>query len=624
MEKAVFLIAGLSLVSCSSEAVNSIEPSKPVHIKFAEANQDFAKENKDRRKWDAPVVADLDQDGYSDLIINDHGYGIRVMWNNQGKLAKPYDLIMGDIHGVAVGDIDQDGLLEVIVSRGGGSGSNARNAKIFRAHRDRTFSALAESKTPLALMRGRTLKLFDLDNDGDLDLVNFAFPSKERRGASESYIYGNDGKGNFTVTDMLPPVRSDGQKTKVTDFNNDLVPDLLLYGHGSVKAFEGQGDLTFKPAPPSVLPQGIKHVTGIVEFDYDNDGDFDLFISRGKPFTAGETFYNPETQKWALFTMRGKFDFELKVGDTLAIENLQTPWPHSSFYAGESAYDYTFKGETHSGRNTTLVSSNALGFPDKQYNKGLYIGYIGNEYWKVAGDIFSQATVVLGNVKNAPSYEIDPGMTDMLLENQNGVFVDVSEKVGIDDMDRSSSVTVADIDNNGYQDLIVSHLGTMVFDNPVTIWQNLASEGQARHFKQAQGHQLISSDIGAFGLGIDSFDYDLDGHVDVVIGNERGKWHLFANQANADSVANFLTVELPSSHRQRRITNGAIVKVTACGVTQQRRMGSTGAAYSSSFDRFIHFGLGQCDTAATIDVLWSDGGVSQVQAKQLNRIVAVN
>lgn len=213
---------------------------------FTEASKEFPKFGKNLRKWDAPVIADLDQDGWQDMILNNHGLGISISWNNKGQFAKPFDLIMGDLHGVSVGDFDQDGLLEIIISRGGGSGSNARNSKMYRVDKNRNFTALPDFHEPLAMMRGRTVKFFDGNNDGYLDLLNFAFPDKDRKGASENYIYKNDGQGQLILHDTLPPIHKDGQKTLITDFNNDGITDILLYGQGNVQAYQGNGDLTFK------------------------------------------------------------------------------------------------------------------------------------------------------------------------------------------------------------------------------------------------------------------------------------------------------------------------------------------------------------------------------------------
>ena len=209
-----------------------------VENSFTENHKDFNFELKNLRKWDAPVVADLDQDGYLDLILNDHGYSVSVCWNNQGKFDAPYDIIMGDMHGVSVGDIDNDGNLEIIMSRGGGSGSNARNSKLFRVNKEREFIPLPDFDVPLELMRGRTVKFYDGDNDGYLDLINFAFPDSEKKGESENYVYQNDGKGELILTSQLPPSKANGQKTLLTDFSGDGTMDMILYGHGNIKTLE--------------------------------------------------------------------------------------------------------------------------------------------------------------------------------------------------------------------------------------------------------------------------------------------------------------------------------------------------------------------------------------------------
>ncbi|MEO1451310.1 MAG: hypothetical protein AAFV07_17395, partial [Bacteroidota bacterium] len=42
---------------------------------FSEIKTDFPDQGKRLKKWDRAISADLDQDGYPDLILNDHGYG---------------------------------------------------------------------------------------------------------------------------------------------------------------------------------------------------------------------------------------------------------------------------------------------------------------------------------------------------------------------------------------------------------------------------------------------------------------------------------------------------------------------------------------------------------------------
>ncbi|MDO6473353.1 CRTAC1 family protein [Maribacter sp. 1_MG-2023] len=572
---------------------------------FTETFEDFPRKEVNLRKWDAPVVADLDKDGYPDLILNDHGLGISVCWNNKGKFAKPYDVIMGDLHGVAIGDFDFDGVNEMVLSRGGGSGSNARNSKMYKITKKREFIPMPDFNVPLEMMRGRTLKFFDGDMDGDLDLLNFAFPSKEKKGQSENYIYENDTQGQLLLKATLPMIKADGQKSTLTDFNDDGIVDILLYGNGKVKIYQGNGDLTFVEKT-NVLPFDIEEVTAISEIDFDNDGDFDLIMTRGKEFEIGETFLNKETQTWGFFTKRGDFQFQdLFVGDVLNMNNFQSQWPfNDAYYIGESAYKYEFSGETHSGKDIRLVNSNALGFPDVLNPEGgIHVGYVGNDKWRIAGSTFAPTTGAIIGVKEYPDYKHPKGLSDVLLENKNGKFVDVTKKANLLLEDHTVGVSVADFDNNGSEDILVIRRGELVFENNVVIYLN---QGDAT-FKQLNYNGISTSDIGSMGMAVEVLDYDLDGDVDVVIGNERGKWHLFENSEISKSKKKFITVEVGNAPSGKATALGALVSLTNCKNKQLKRVGATGSAYSSSFNSFIHFGVGTCTRPLKVNVTWTNG-----------------
>ena len=571
---------------------------------FEEATADFPREEKNLRKWDAPVVADLDQDGYPDLLLNDHGLGLRVCWNNNGRFAYPYDIIMGDLHGVTVGDFDFDGLLEIFVSRGGGSGSNARNTKVFRVDRERNFTALPDFQESLALMRGRTVKLLDGDHDGDLDLLNFAFPSRELKGQSENYIYANDGQGQMFWHDTLPAVAQNGQKTLLTDYNGDGHLDLLLYGGGNISIFQGQGDLSFADVTTSILPSPIEKVSGAVELDFDNDGDFDLFLSRGHEFERGENFYNAQTETWGFFTKRGAFQFDdIEVGDVLEIENFQSQWPHKSVYLGETGYAYEFPGETHSGRNLRLVNSDALGFPDHLTEKGAYLGYVGNQKWRLAGDLWAPATGVLHGVLSYHAYEHPEGPTDILLENREGQFVDVTAEQQLLFSEHSMCVVTTDFDNNGWEDILIVPRGELVRPIKAIIFLNQAGKG----FKRLERHAAVTTELGAIGMAVEVLDYNLDGRQDIVIGQERGKWHLFRNTLPLVEQTHFVEVVVANAPSGKATALGAMVYLEACGTRQQRRVGATGANYSLGANTLIHFGLGECPGPVQITVEWTNG-----------------
>ncbi|GEA13679.1 CRTAC1 family protein [Alteromonas sp. KUL49] len=608
------LIASLFTVSACSSAAQTTSTELRVTSLFVEQNRSvFPNEARNRKGWDAPTIADLDQDGFPDVLINDHGYGLRVMWNNRGVFAPPFDILMGDLHGVSVGDLDGDGTYELVVSRGGGAGSNARNSKIFTIDETRSFVPWDNFDTPLVNMRGRTVKFVDLDKDGDLDLLNFAFPTRDLRekGQSENYIYENTGGGELVLRSVLPMSQGDGQKTLITDMNNDGFVDLLLYGHGKLKVYQGKSEFRFDDVTSNVLTKPINDVTGVAELDYDNDGDFDIVISRGLPFEKGETFYDASSKLLGFYTKRGPFDFgDIPIGDTLLIENYQSPWPEQLPYIAEPGYKLPYEGELHSGRTISLVSSDALGYPDKTRDqKGVYIGYVGNQNWRFTGNIFSPFSGVIHNVMNYPAYDHKPGLNDILLENKGDHFVDVSASAGLSAPEHTTGLAVGDLDNNGFVDLVFFRRGNLISPNHAIVYLNTARTDGSREYKALTQHGVVSNELGASGMGGDVIDYNLDGNLDLVVGNERGQWHLFKNHQQNDN--RYVQVEVQPSPDAQASPKGAVVTVVSCGMTQQKRVGATGANYSTNFDTSLHFGLGQCNKTPKIDIHWTNGEVRQ-------------
>ncbi len=614
--KSIYLLIVYITIYCIPKLSNS-------QVMFKEVFKEFPRQDKNLRKWDSPVIADLDKDGHLDLLINDHGFSVQVQWNNDGKFTKPYDIIMGDLHGISVGDIDKDKNLEIIMSRGGGSGSNARNSKLYRVTKNRNFIELGDFKEPLVMMRGRTVAFIDGDNDGNLDLLNFAFPNANKKKKSENYIYKNNGDGELILHSTLPPIKADGQKTLVTDFNGDNIFDIILYGNGELKAYKGNGDLTYIDVSKIVFPESIEEVTGIVEIDFDNDGDFDLYITRGKDFKKGETFYDKETKIFGFYTKRGEFQFDdLEVGDVLNIENFQSQWPNNNtYFIGESSYNYKFDGETHSGKNIRLVNSDALGFQDNaNYNekKGWYIGYVGNRKWRIAGFLWAPATGIVHGVTDYPQEKHPEGLTDILLENKGKKFKDVTKEFGLSRKEHTTAVSVADFDNNGFQDLLVVKRGDLIKANESIVYLNLKGSG----FKTLLNHYIISTELGAIGMAVETFDYNQDGKVDVILGNERGKWHLFKNASPETKNHTYITIEVGNSKTKNTSALGAIIEVQSCGNTQIKRIGSTGASYSLSHNTFAHFGLSNC-SSADVKVTWTNGEIEKKKISTLNRKVKI-
>jgi len=599
----------IALITSNFACANDSEKNTPVinsenvgneRILFNKESKHLPLVNNNLRKWDVATVVDLDQDGFPDLLLNDHGFSLKVLWNNNGRFAKPYDLIMGDMHGITAGDFDKDGSVEIAVSRGGGSGSNARNTKFFRVASNREITNVPEFEQPMPFMRGRTVKLVDLNKDGWLDLLNFAFPSREMQGKSESYVFRNTQNGQFVEETKLPAVKGDGQKTLITDFNGDGLPDLIIYGSDKARAYEASKAFEYKEVTSGIFPFSLNDVTSINEIDFDNDGDFDLFVTRSVEYQPGQTFYDKELQLLGYYWLRGVHKFPpFHAGPVIEFLNFQSQWPTKDLFIGESAYPYAFEGETHIGRDVRLVNSDALGFPDNVEKKGAYIGYIGNGQWQFATATFSISTGVIKGVTAFPDMPKPKALSDMLLLNTGGTFVDNSAQAGITYQENTVSSAVADINNDGYSDLVLAKKGDLIHPNNALIFLKENGTG----FKAITSHGITSDELGALGLGIEPLDYDLDGAVDLIIGSDRGKWHLLRN---TKTHKNYIGIHVPSSPKANANPEGAIIEIEACGNKQKKRVGQTSAAYSLSANTALHFGLGNCTGPVTATISWSN------------------
>ena len=130
---------------------------------------------------------------------------------------------------IAVGDLDGDGLDDFVI----GSSSTFSPMAFFQKS-DGSFS-----EKPLFLSdidksyEEEGIVLFDLDNDGDLDLY---LVSGSNEFASDSGQYAdrlliNDGTGTFTFApDNMPAISASGSVVTATDFDNDGYTDLFVGG----------------------------------------------------------------------------------------------------------------------------------------------------------------------------------------------------------------------------------------------------------------------------------------------------------------------------------------------------------------------------------------------------------
>ena len=277
------------------------------------------------------VGGDYDNDGDIDLYVTN--YGPNVLYRNNGdgtftdvtKQAGVGDDRWGT--GAAFGDYDQDGFLDLYVpnyvvydlqsldqmqkdsKRAGQPIPSALNPHVFepqnnvmyRNNGDGTFLDVT-SKLGVYAKGGRSLQAiftdFDLDNDLDLYIAN---------DTSANFLYQNNGDGTFgDVSEESWAADFRGSMGLAAgDYDNDNDLDLFISHwideenalYNNLVKDDGsliESEITDSEIPirlvdesygASLAEESVKYIGwGTDLFDFDNDGDLDIFVANGSTF----------------------------------------------------------------------------------------------------------------------------------------------------------------------------------------------------------------------------------------------------------------------------------------------------------------------------------------------------
>jgi len=206
--------------------------------------------------------------------------------------------------GIAVGDVDGDGLDDLVVG-----GSAGYSAELFLQQPDGRFlqRPLEADSARSAAKRADDLGLllFDVDGDGDADLYIAAggYENPENSAAYQDRLYLNDGRGNFTPAPagVLPENFTSKFCVRAADYDHDGDLDLFISGRVDPGAYpravssfiyrndSKDGQVKFTDVTATVAPglQKIGMVADGLWTDVDNDGWPDLVLAgEWMPFTV--------------------------------------------------------------------------------------------------------------------------------------------------------------------------------------------------------------------------------------------------------------------------------------------------------------------------------------------------
>jgi len=160
-------------------------------------------------------------------------------------------------------------------------------ASLYINNCDGTFTDSTEA-SGIAAFRGRGMgtACTDYDNDGDTDIY-------VANDVDLNFLYANKGNGTFDEVGLFAGIAYDqhGQEQgsmgcDFGDYDGDGWYDLIVtsYQRQQNTLYRNRGDGTFEDVtiPAGLLPGSMENVSwATFFFDYDNDGDQDIFIANG-------------------------------------------------------------------------------------------------------------------------------------------------------------------------------------------------------------------------------------------------------------------------------------------------------------------------------------------------------
>ncbi|MCP4971500.1 MAG: CRTAC1 family protein, partial [Arcobacter sp.] len=511
---------------------------------------------------------------------------------------------------------------------------------------------------------GGGVAVADFNNDNLQDIIFTANMSPNK-------IYIN--KGDFKFEDISETsninVGKKGWTTGVTtlDINRDGFEDIYICRSGWFNEsqkdivnnllFINNGDLTFTESAKEYGLDGLYYSTQACFFDFDNDGDLDLYLLN-HPNVFDETGVK-KGGKFIELPLEDKFSDQFYINDNNKFVNVTkkhglTNRAHGlgvlSFDYNNDGYSDIFISNDYKMPNYILENQQGKSFKDvtdgalkhmAKFSMGCDFADINNDGYQ---DVYTVEMLAEDNYRkktNMPSMNVDiywkyvntdkkyqDMHNNMQLNNTNGTFSEIAWLSNISETDWSWNPMFADFDNDGYQDIYVTNgFKRDINNNDYLIKAKKIAKQRTSEKKKIVFEDLVndiptnkvsnyifsnnkdltfSNKTEEWGVWNPSFSYgaaysDLnnDGNLDIIVNNMNEEAFIFKNNGSGNKYIKFYL------DNDDITAYGSKIEILDKDVYQSKELVNV-HGFQSKREDVLHFGLSNKKIIDSILVTWFD------------------